>query len=217
MIKNSPFWNHLWNRWDLVTISIIIHAAIFFLFVFSAQYSGKVDRRPSTGMFMSFIIALYAEMYGYPLTVYILGTILGTNFSINLYPPNILLRISGSVLIFLGFLGVYLGWREICQAKGQLVTRGIYRYVRHPQYIGLLLMTLGQMIQWPSILAIILWPGLVFLYVKLSLKEEQAMIQNFGNKYLEYANETGRFLPIRSWGGRRDNHVVPPDIRKEIS
>lgn len=185
----------LWNRWDLVCISIFAHILIFVLFIFSAQYSSKADSRQSAGMFISFIIALYAEMYGYPLTIYILGTFLGTDISLGFYPPNILLRIIGSILIFIGYMGVYLGWREIYRAKEQLVTWGIYRYIRHPQYIGLLLMTLGQLIQWPSIIAAVLWPGLVVLYTRLSVKEEQTISKIYGKDYFAYSKTTGRFLP----------------------
>lgn len=195
MFNNLPQWGGLWNRWDLVVASVAVHFSIFFLFILSAQYSGKADRFKSAGMFTSFIIALYAEMYGFPLTVYILGTLFGINFSTTFYPPNVLLRITGSLFIFIGFLGVYLGWREIYKSKGRLVTWGIYRYIRHPQYTGLLLLTLGQMIQWPTILAAVLWPGLVVLYVRLSLKEEKIMRKIHGRHYDEYSRYTGRFLP----------------------
>lgn len=191
--------NGIWSRWDLVLLSIIAHILIFGLFIFTTQYKSKADSRQSTGMFVSFIIALYAEMYGYPLTVYILSTFLGTNISPGFYPPPMVLRIAGSILIFTGYMLVYLGWREIYRAKGRLVTWGIYRYIRHPQYVGLLLMTLGQLVQWPTVIAAVLWPGLVVLYVRLSAREEQAVGRIHGREYDAYARTTGRFLPDISY------------------
>lgn len=184
----------LTGRWGLVGLSVLLHLAVFALFIASTQMRTRLKSGPSQGAFVAFVIALYAEMYGFSLTVYVLSPLVPFS-PLLAYPPPTLLRLAGGVLIFAGFLLVYFGWREIHHARGQLVTWGIYRYLRHPQYLGLWLMTLGQVVQWPTLLAVLLWPGLLWLYRNLALAEERAVQAQFPEHYAEYARQVPRFWP----------------------
>ena len=102
----------------------------------------------------------------------------------------------GTWVSMIGLLLIALGWEKIHKATG-LVTNGIYRFVRHPQYTGMFLFTFGWILHWPSVITLILWPVLVVAYVWLARREEAVVIEEFGEPYLEYAKKTPRFLPIR--------------------
>ena len=96
------------------------------------------------------------------------------------------------------------GWVLIHAAKGkQLVTGGVYAHVRHPQYSGLFLITLGFLIQWPSILTLIMWPILMWTYYRLAMKEERDIEKQFGQAYCDYKKKVPAFIPRFGNGGAR--------------
>ena len=84
---------------------------------------------------------------------------------------------------------------NVRNARG-LVTTGIYRYIRHPQYTGIFCFTLGWVVHWPSYVTLVLWPILLTAYVWLAKQEEQQVIQEFGEQYLTYTRKTRRFIPF---------------------
>ncbi len=181
------------DQWHLVLVSVLLHVLVFALFIAGTQLRGKVPVRASQGAFISFIIALYVEMYGLPLTVYVLSSWLG--FSPVAYPPPLALRVGGGVMVFSGFLLVYFGWKAIYHAGDHLVTDGVYRYLRHPQYLGLWLFTLGLLVQWPTLMAAVLWPCVLVLYYRLALAEERDMQARHPLVYPAYARAVPRFFP----------------------
>jgi len=184
----------IWGRWDLVVVSIIVHLIFLFFFISSSfARPKKVDFR-SKGILVGFIVALYFEMYGIPLTIFLLQPLLPNPLE-SLYPLPIAIRILGSVLIFAGFIVIYLGWKKIHRKSDGVVTEGIYQYIRHPQYAGLFLLTFGQLIQWPTITGILLWPILLFIYYRLALKEERDVEEKYGMEYTKYKSEVPRFFP----------------------
>ena len=90
---------------------------------------------------------------------------------------------------------VIAGWRPIYRSKEDLVIQGVYHYVRHPQYLGFLLVTLGWLIHWPTVPTAVMWPILVVMYYKLARREEKEMEERFGGRYLLYKENVPMFIP----------------------
>jgi len=158
----------------------------------------------SKGIFLSFIIALFAEMYGFPLTIYILSWLVGyqnplTHESGHLLDPEFgmlsPLHFLSILMIGGGILLIVKGWSKIYKAKGSLVTDGIYSYVRHPQYLGIFLTTSGFLLQWVTIPTAVMFPVLVFAYYRLAKREERKMESDFGDEYERYKLTVPMFLP----------------------
>ena len=106
-----------------------------------------------------------------------------------------------SLLIAGGFYLLASAWNVLYQAQrtGGLATAGPYARVRHPQYDAFVLIMLGFLLQWPTILTIAMFPVLVLMYLRLAVIEEAAMRWRFGGLYERYAAETPRFIPRSHW------------------
>ncbi len=178
---------------------IVLNIAIVLAFLALLPY-----RRPtrhvwkSRGVFVAFVIALMTEMFGWPLVLFLLSPLVeipglarAYRQAFGAWHPEAV----GTALSLLGLALVAIGWRQIHRASG-LVTTGLYRYMRHPQYTGILLFTLGWLIHWPSVVTLMLWPILVMAYVWLARQEERQAEEEFGAAYLEYAARTKRFIPF---------------------
>lgn len=204
---------YAYGFWTMVAFSILI--TLFITFSFAAPRR-KYEWR-SMGVFIGFIVALFTEMYGVPLTIFFLTSWLGTKYPV-LDPFShasghlflVFLGLSYSVaamtilhiitngIIFFGFYLVYKGWKLIHDAKeDELITTGIYSRIRHPQYVGLFLVTLGFFIQWPTLITLLMWPVLMFTYYRLTKREERELENKFGQKFLEYKQRVPAFIPAR--------------------
>jgi protein-S-isoprenylcysteine O-methyltransferase Ste14 len=158
-------------------------------------------------------------MYGFPLTLYLLTSILGSRYPV-LNPfshvnghlilvflgggatTNALIHLVSNGLWITGIVIMGAGWKKIHSAEGNLVTDGIYNRLRHPQYFGLFLVSIGLLIQWPTLVTLLLWPVMFIAYYRLARKEERKMIEFFGERYLEYKKSVPAFFP-RLWAKKR--------------
>lgn len=194
--------------WSLVVVNVVLF--LFFILSFISPVRKREWR--SMGVTTAFIVALFTEMYGFPLTIYILTAILGANYpALNPFAHEsghlwvvffgggkamlAIVHIVSNALMIAGFVIMSAGWKRVHGAKGALVIEGVYAYVRHPQYSGLFLVTIGLLIQWPTIITALMWPVLVLAYYGLSKKEEADMEQEFGEVYRGYKERVPMFFP----------------------
>lgn len=207
-----------YNLWPLV----IINSAVFIIFAFSFTKPKSPRDWRSFGMFSGFIVALFTEMYGFPLSIYLLSGWLSSKFpGLNLYShnaghlPDVLLSWKGDphfsplhilsyIFIGGGFILLSSAWEKLykAQKKHTLATTGLYARIRHPQYVGFVAIMFGFLLQWPTIIILIMFPILAFMYANLATIEEKEMAKEFGAKYEAYRKETPAFIPKLSLIGK---------------
>ncbi|MCL5987082.1 MAG: isoprenylcysteine carboxylmethyltransferase family protein [Actinobacteria bacterium] len=205
---NKPY---AYGMWPFVAINV----AIFILFAFSYLRPKKGREWRSMGAFGAFTVALFTEMYGFPLTIYILTSVLGSRYPVinpfthangNLWAVllggydylSMVFMFVGSVAMLAGLVIMGKAWKQIHMTGGKLVTSGLYQRVRHPQYSGIFLITIGMFIQWPTIVTTAMLPMLLLMYYRLARREEREMEKQYGQRYLSYMQEVPMFVPHRS-------------------
>jgi protein-S-isoprenylcysteine O-methyltransferase Ste14 len=207
MNETSNFAGH-YGQWGLVVILIVV--ATWILYRFAAPRHWR--EWAGAGLVQAFIIALYAEMYGFPLTIYLLTGFLGIDIPLNAMPGHlwatllgygmiggVIEMLLGGVLIVTGLLLLIGGWREVYRARveGRMADGGLYALVRHPQYVGIVLAVFGQIVHWPTVITVALFPVIVLVYVRLAYTEERKMLERFGELYRDYQERVPMFLPRR--------------------
>ncbi|MDO8703680.1 MAG: isoprenylcysteine carboxylmethyltransferase family protein [Sulfuricaulis sp.] len=203
-----------YGLWSLV----ILNSLVFIIFAFSfTKPKTKRDWR-SFGAFSAFVVALFTEMYGFPLTIYLLsgwlagrypgvdwsshdaGHLLEMLFGWKANPHFGPFHLLSFVFIGGGFWLLAAAWKVLyaAQRTHTLATAGPYAHIRHPQYLGFVLIMLGFLVQWPTILTLAMFPVLVYMYVRLARREEREVGVEFGEAYARYAARVPAFFPRRS-------------------
>ncbi|WP_429925668.1 methyltransferase family protein (plasmid) [Agrobacterium vitis] len=200
-----------YGLWSLV----IINSVVFIVFAASfTKLETKRDWR-SLGAFSAFVVALFTEMYGFPLTIYLLsgwlgrqfpgvdfwshdaGHLLETMFGWRLEPHFGPFHLASNALIIAGFWLLASSWHVLyaAQRDHRLATTGPYARVRHPQYDAFVVIMFGFLLQWPTLVTLAIFPVLVWIYVRLAKREEEASRAEFGAAWDPYAGTVPRFIP----------------------
>jgi len=192
-----------------------INAALFIFFAWSFYKPLNARDWRSFGMYSAFVVALFAEMYGFPLSLYFLsgwlstrfpevdwlshdaGHVLEMIFGWRVNPHFGPFHIASFVFIFGGFSLLAKAWPILyrAQRQGVLATTGVYARIRHPQYVGFVLIMFGFLLQWPTVLTLLMFPVLVVVYAALARREERDCLARFGDDYANYLERTPRFIP----------------------
>lgn len=200
-----------YGLWSLV----IINSAVFIAFAFSFTKPKSPRDWRSLGIFSAFVLALFTEMYGFPLSIYLLSGWLAKNYpqvdflsheSGHLWHTLLgmqgnahfdALHIISNVLIFGGFWLLAAAWKVLyrAQQEGTLAMSGPYRHIRHPQYAAFIIIMLGFLFQWPTLPTLLMFPVLVYVYVRLARREEEEVLREFGGEYEAYRRVTPAFIP----------------------
>ena len=194
---------------------VILNSAIFLMFAFSF-FKPQTGRDWRTfGAFAAFVVALFVEMYGFPLTIYLMSGWLQTKYpTLDLMSHNSghlwstllsekgdphfgVLHIASYVFLGLGFYLLSAAWNVLYHAQRakRLATTGPYGRIRHPQYVAFVMILLGFLLQWPTLLTLVMFPILVAMYGRLAVTEEREMRDRFGTEFDAYAARTPRFVP----------------------
>jgi len=200
-----------YGLWSLV----IINSLVFVIFAFSFTRPRSARDWRSFGAFSAFLVALFTEMYGFPLTIYLLsgwlssrfpgidflshdaGHLLEIMFGWKSNPHIGPFHIASNILIVAGFWVLASAWKLLYEAQRahRLATTGAYARIRHPQYLGFVLIMTGFLLQWPTLVTLAMYPILVFMYARLARREEADMLDQFGDDYRRYMTAVPAFVP----------------------
>ena len=206
--------NHESSAYGLWAL-VLIDAGFFIVFAFSFTRPKTSTDWRSFGAFSAFVVALFAEMYGFPLTIFLLsgwlarhypgidflshdsGHLLHTLLGLKGDPHTDPFHILSNLLIVAGLYLLASSWRVLyaAQKSHTLATAGPYSYVRHPQYMAFITIMFGFLLQWPTIPTLVMFPILVWVYVRLAKREEKQVLAEFGETYLRYAKVVPAFIP----------------------
>lgn len=198
-----------YGNWILVLVNIVL-----FLYFLKSCFrpQTKTDWR-TFRVFGAFIVALFAEMYGFPLTIYLLTSFFGNRFNLDYShdaghllnkflgltgdPHFSVIHIASTMAIAGGFILIAIAWDVLYKAQqtNTLAISGPYKYIRHPQYIGFILIIVGFLLQWPTLITLLMAPILITMYMRLAKREEDSLAKTFGKTFRDYQKQTPAFFP----------------------
>lgn len=201
-----------YRHWGWVALLVVLAAWIRYRFAVPRHWREWAG----AGLVQAFILAQYAEMYGFPLTLYLLTGFLGFDLPLSGYSGHlwatllgyglvgaIVEMLLGGMFVIVSLALLVLGWAHVYAANrhGLLATRRLYGVIRHPQYTGIVMAVFGQIVHWPTLITLALFPAIVFAYTRLAKREERALGERFGDAYLAYRRRVPMFLPRKAdWG-----------------
>ena len=199
---------------------VVFNSAIFLMFAFSFFKPNTARDWRTFSAFAAFIVALFVEMYGFPLSIYLMSGWLQTKYpNLDLLSHNSghlwstllgekgdphfgLLHIASYVFLGYGFYLLSSAWNVLYHAQrgSALAVSGPYARIRHPQYVAFVLILFGFLLQWPTLLTLVMFPILLVMYGRLAVTEEADMRVRFGDAYESYVQRTPRFFPRMGQG-----------------
>lgn len=207
--QDMPF-EKWYGNWPLV----FMITAIFLFFLFFLTRPRRPKEWHGAGLTTAFFISLFTEMFGIPLTIYLLAPLWGVEPNIfgmheshlwayllsrtgvmSLKAGVYLVMVVSTGLILLGFTLVAAGWKEVYRGQAELVTTDLYGKLRHPQYLGLILVVVAFLIMWPTVLTVILAPFLIGRYILLAKEEDRELEEKFGEDFRRYKERVPGFIP----------------------
>lgn len=192
------------NQWGGVVFFIIIYGmALCFI-----PFYKKMNRKPAVS-YLAFVAAFAVEMHGIPFSMYLISSIIGRYLPVGILWGhtlsnyiglwglylNVVFAVIGMVIIIYGWSAIYDGYWKKVEGTGNVIKTGAYKHIRHPQYTGLFLIATGMMLGWATLPTLLLYPVIIWMYVRLAKKEEADMLLEFGEEYREYMLTTKMFIP----------------------
>lgn len=211
--------------------AVLLASAVFLPFVLAFLWPrGQAEWR-NAGIYSAFLISLFVEMFGLPLTIYLVAPLLDLPapvfglseshlwaFLLNWYGImplswGVYLVMSVSVGLITGAVALLaIGWAQVFRARHQLATTGLYGVIRHPQYLGLILIVTAFNIQWPTLPTLAMAPVLIVMYVRQARREDRELAARFGEEFVRYASRVPAFIPrfhtLRGFVARRDRALT---------
>ncbi len=187
---------------------VVFFALLYLMALLFIPFYKKMNRKPSTA-YVAFVLAFAIEMHGIPMSMIFISWIIGKELPNGILWGHTLYEYIGHtgmyLSVFLSLLAITIiacGWYNIYhkywskeRGKGKVVKTGVYKYIRHPQYTGFILLVIGMILNWATLPMLIMFPIIVYMYYRLAKKEENDMIQEFGEEYITYKKHTKMFIP----------------------
>lgn len=177
--RNRVLSKSIWLLYVLIVLEILFMVSPFALYYYSAYGLPLNWLAESTGF--SWLVQHILPHFTYH-TNFVARVLIATSWP---------LMLAGILMFVVGFTQIY--WAKFT-GKGA-ITVGLYKYIRHPQYLALALIGLGATLYWSRFLILISYIAMLFLYFWLAKLEEERCLRAYGQPYANYLKSTGRFFP----------------------